>query len=124
MLQRATPSAAGPFFFTPFGFAGSPFGVIWGLWCLLFDILGAILAFRELGGYFGISEAPWDVILTPRDHPAKPWEEQDGHEVANDRIFVDFDVISGLMYIGFSGPKCLKIFLCLNLFLFHIFSDL
>ena len=58
-----------------------------------------------LGGHFGTSGAPWEVILIPRDHPGGPWEQQDGHEVANDRILVDFGVISGFLYVGFSDPK-------------------
>ena len=68
-----------PFFFVaPFGFAGSPFGDIWEPWCLLFDILGAILACQE---HFG--EPFWHVgsilggILAPWDHLGGPWEQQD-----------------------------------------------
>ena len=34
--------------------------------------------------------------------------KQDGHEVANKMIFVDFTMISGRVYVGFSGPKCFK----------------
>ena len=98
-ILRATPSAAGPLWLR--GIA------IWGPRCLLFDILGGILAPREhlgepfwhlgstLGGHFGTSGAPWEAILAPRDHPEGPWEQQHGHEVANDRILVDFGVISG-----------------------------
>ena len=36
--------------------------------------------------HFGVSEAPWEAILAPRDHPGGPWEQQDGHEVANNRM--------------------------------------
>ena len=109
IMLRATPFAAGPLFFkiplflnsVRFGFAGSPFGAMWGPWCLLFHILGAILASREyLGGHFSTSETPWDVILTVRDHPGGPWEQQDGHEVANNRMLVDLGVISGLVYVS------------------------
>ena len=32
----------------------------------------------------------WGTILAPRDHPGGPWEQQDGHEVVNNRIFADF----------------------------------
>ena len=108
-ILGATPSAAGPFWLL--GVA------IWGPCCILFDILGAILASREhlggqfwhpgstLGGNLSILGAAWGAILAPRDHPGGPWEQQDGHEVANDRIFVDFGVISGPIYIGFSGLK-------------------
>ena len=45
---------------------------------------------------------PWDLlaprehlggtILAPRDHPGGPCEQQDGHEVARNRIFIDFKV--------------------------------
>ena len=54
-----------------------------------------------LGSHFGVSEAPWEAILAPRDHPGGPWEQQDGHEVANDRIFVDLGMISGLVSVIF-----------------------
>ena len=54
-----------------------------------------------MGGHFGISGTPWKAILAPRDHPGGPWEQQDGHEVANDRIFIDFELILGLVYDSF-----------------------
>ena len=47
--------------------------------------------------------------MAPRDHPGGPWEQPDGHEVANDMIFVDFRMISGAVYVSFSGSKCIKI---------------
>ena len=75
--------------------------------------------FPHYGSHFGISGAPWEAILAPRDHPGGPWEQQDGHEVANNRIFVDFGVISGPVYVGFSGPKCFK-----NRFIFRFVSML
>ena len=53
-----------------------------------------------LGSHFGVSEAHWEAILAPRDHPGGPWEQQDGHEVANDRIWADFGVISGPVSVG------------------------
>ena len=60
------------------------------------------MASREhLGGHFGTSGAPWEAILAPRDHPGRPREEQDGHEVANDGIFVDFGMISGPVSVSF-----------------------
>ena len=77
--------------------AGSPFG---GLGAFFVDILGAILASREHSG------ALWEAILASRDHPGGPWEQQDGHEVANNRIFVDFGVISGPVYVSFGSSKC------------------
>ena len=61
---------------------------------LPFDILGAILAPREtLGCHFGISGAPWAVILAPQEHLGGTWEQQDGLEVVNNRIFVDLGMI-------------------------------
>ena len=97
-----------------FGFARSPFGAIWGPWCILFDILGPFWHLGStLGSHFGTSGAPWEAILVPRDHFGGPWEQQPGHDVANDRIFADFGVISGLIYVGFSGPKSLTTrFIC------------
>ena len=38
-ILRATPFAAGPCFFAPFGFAGAPFETICGPLCVFFDIL-------------------------------------------------------------------------------------
>ena len=61
-----------------------------------------------MGGNFCVSDASWKAVLASRTHPGGPWEQQDGHEVANDRIFVDFGVISGSVYVSFSGSKCLK----------------
>ena len=52
------------------------------------------------------------------DHPGGPWEQQDGHEVANNRIFVDFGVISGLVYVSFEAT-CLK-----KLFFSGLFPDI
>ena len=40
----------------------------------------------HFGCPFCISGAPWDPILALRDHPGGPWEQQDGHEVVNNRI--------------------------------------
>ena len=90
---RATPYAA-----CPFWLLGSPFRGP-GARCLHFDILG---------DHFSTSGATWGVILAPRDHPGGPWEQQDGHEVANNRICVDFGVISGLVYVSSWGSKCVK----------------
>ena len=58
-----------------------------------------------LGNHFGVSEAPWEAILAHRDHPGEPWEQQDGHEVTNNMILVDFGVISGLVYVSFWSSK-------------------
>ena len=84
---------------------------------VLFDIIGA---------HFGTSGAPWGAILAPRDYPGGPWEQQDGFEVVDNRIFVDFGVISGPVYVSFWGSKCVKIVLFLGLFPgnFLLISDL
>ena len=57
------------------------------------------------GGHFGFSGAPREAILAPRDHPGGPWEQQDGHEVVNDMILVDFGMIWGLVYISLLGVR-------------------
>ena len=43
-----------------------------------------------------------------RDHPRGPWEQQDGYEVVNDRIWVDFGMILGLVYGSFRVSKWIK----------------
>ena len=58
-----------------------------------------------LGSHFGISGAPWGAILAPRVHPGGPWEQQGGQEVACHRLWIDFAVISELVYFCFSDPK-------------------
>ena len=70
-----------------------------------------------LGSHFGVSGAPWEAILALRNHPGRPREQQDGHEVANARIFVDFLMISALVYVSFWGSKCVK-----NRFIFRLVS--
>ena len=70
-----------------------------------------------MGGYFRVSGAAWEVILAPRGHPGGPWEQQDGREVANNRIFVDLGVISGPVLCQFEGSKMLK-----NRFIFRLVS--
>ena len=64
------------FYSVRFGFAGSPFGTIWEPRCLLFDILGAILACQKhfvepfwhfggiLGGHFVTTGPPWRTMGT------------------------------------------------------------
>ena len=94
-ILRATPSAASPFWLL--GVA------IWGAWCFHFDITGC---------HFGTSGAPWGAILAPRDHPGGPWEQQDGHELVWSRIFIDFGVILGPVYISFLGSRSLKLHFC------------
>ena len=90
-MLRATPYAAGPLFFKilpalasrdchlgPFRGLGASFLTFWEP----FWHLGSTLE-----GHFGTSEAPWEVILTPRDHLGGPWEQQDGLEVVDNRIW-------------------------------------
>ena len=62
-----------------------------------------------MDGHFGVSGGPWEAILA--------WEQQDGHEVANNRMFVDFGVISGLAYISFWVSKFVN-----NRFIFRLVS--
>ena len=69
-----------------------------------------------MGGHFDVSVAPGEAILAPRDHPGGPWGQQDGHEVANDRIVADFGVISGPGYVSF-GFKMRKNSFCLYIHL-------
>ena len=54
-----------------------------------------------MGTNFGTSGVPWEAILAPRDHPGGLWEQQDGLEVVNNRIFVDFGV--GPVNVSFWG---------------------
>ena len=96
VIFRSTPSAAGPFWLL--GIA------IWGAWCLLFEVLGA---------HSGTSGAPWGAISAPRDHPGEPWEQQDGFEVVENRIFIDLGMIWGFVYVSCWVSKCFKIrFVC------------
>ena len=53
--------------------------------------------------HFAFSGGPWEAILAPRDHPGGPWKQQDGHEIANNRTFVDLGVISGIVLCRFSA---------------------
>ena len=62
-------------------------------------------------------------ILAFRDHSGGPWEQEDGHEVANNRILVDFELISGLVYVSFGTSQCVKIVLFLNFFPGHLCID-
>ena len=67
--------------------------------------------------------APGEAILAPRDNPGGSWEQQDGHEVANDKFFVDFGMISGLVQVSFWGSKCVKhhvLFMCISMSFFSI----
>ena len=64
-----------------------------------------------LGGHFGVTGAPREAILAPRDHPGGPWEQQDGPEVVNNRVLVDFVLVLGLFYVNF-GFRMLKVLFC------------
>ena len=69
----------------PFGISGLPFGGL-GVFILTF----------------------WKAILVPRDHPAGPWEQQDGHEVVRNMMFIDFGVILGPVKISFLIARSLR----------------
>ena len=62
-----------------------------------------------LGGYFGTSGTPCEAILALRNHPGGPWEQQDGFGMVNtsSRIWVDFGMISGLVYVSLNSSKIL-----------------
>ena len=55
--------------------------------------------------------------MAPRDHSGGPWEQQDGHEVVWNRIFIDLGVILGLVYTIFFDFKTLGILFFSGLFL-------
>ena len=73
-------------FWMPFGFSGLPFGRL-GV---------SFLTFWEL---FGTSGAPWKAILAPRDQSGGPWEQQDGLDAVDNRIWVDFGMILELVSV-------------------------
>ena len=74
----------------------------WPLHLLVVAILGAWwLHFDRPVEHFGTSGTPWGVILAPRNKPGGPWEQQDGHEVARNRIFIDFEMILGPYFESF-----------------------
>ena len=50
---------------------------------------------------FFISGERWGVILATRGHPGRPWEQQDGHGVVGNMIFIDFGVILEPVYSSF-----------------------
>ena len=68
---------------------------------------GLCLHFSVPGHHLSTLGAPQRTILAPRD---RPWERQDGHEVVRNRIFIDFEVILGHVYISLLSSrnwKCL-----------------
>ena len=76
--------------------------------CLYFDILV---------DHFSTSGALWELIFAPWGHLGGPWDQQDGFEMVNNRILVDFGVIRELVYVSFWVSKCLQ-----NLVLFGMVS--
>ena len=50
-------------------------------------------------------------ILAPRHQPGGPWEQQDGFEVVDNKIFVDFGMILGPVYDFFGDQNTLNCFL-------------
>ena len=60
--------------------------------------------------------------MAPRDHPGRSREQQDGHEVANNRIFVDFGVIPGPVDVSFWVQNALNIILFLGLLPGHFLA--
>ena len=80
-----------------------------GVWCLLLTFWESVFEPREhRGGTVGTSGAPWDAILALRDHPGGPWEQQDGFEVANNRMLIEFGMILGRVHVTLWISKCLK----------------
>ena len=135
-ILRATPSAAGPFCFI--GLLCRDLGVLVVCFCSHFTYHAffssdchfgsSVPSFwhsgtpfwhlgSTLGCRFDTSRAPRDAILAPRNHPGGPWEQQDGPEVANNRIFFDFGMIWGPVYISFWKQKCFE-----TCFLFKLVS--
>ena len=82
----------------PFGGLGASFLIFWEPF---------LHPGSTLGSHFGTSGASCEAILAPGNHPGKPWEEQDGHELAKDRMLVDLGMISGLIDIVFFLSKML-----------------
>ena len=62
---------------------------------------GLVPPFWHPGYHVSTSGAPWVAMLALRDNPGGPWEQQDRHEVFWNRIFIDFGVIWGPVYISF-----------------------
>ena len=60
------------------------------------------LSFKELGASI---LATWGTILAPHKHLGSPWEQQDGHEVVQNRIFKDFGSILGPHSESFLGTE-------------------
>ena len=84
-------------------------------WCLHFDI-------HILEDHVGTSGAPWGAIWAPPDHPGGPGEQQDGHGVVWNSIFIDFRMILGPVYISFLSSRSLKFHFVSGLFPCHFFD--
>ena len=97
LILRATPSAAGLLCLLGI--------VTWGLGHSMWHSRGHFGTSGAAWG-IGISGAPWGGILILRKHAGGPWEQQDGHEVANDKIFGDSGMISRPVHVSFCGSKC------------------
>ena len=119
IILRATPSAAGPFFFVPFGFAGSRF---WG------HLGASVPPFWHSGSHFGISGAPWEAILVPPEHLGKPcWHlgttlEDHGSSMMHTKLQITgfwsiLEWFLDLFMSAFQAQNTLKIVLYLSLFL-------
>ena len=65
------------------------------------SVLTSGTLFWHLGSTFG-------VVLASRDNSAGSWEQQDGLEVVNNRIFVDFGMLLGPACVSFWRPKFIK----------------
>ena len=100
-ILRARPPAAGSFYFLVV--------TIWDCRCFHFGIVG---------DRFGTSGAPCGTILAPRGHLGGPWEQQDGFEVADNRIW-------GLFMSVFESRNSSNfVFFWFGLFPGHFFIDL
>ena len=66
------------------------------------------LSFGRLGASI---LAPWRAILTPREHPAGLWEQQDGHAGSGIRFLTLLEQFWELILEAFWVPRA-KFFLC------------
>ena len=61
------------------------------------------------GSFFGTPGPPWRTM----------WERQDGHEVVQHRLFINFEVILGPVHISFLISRSLKFHVVSGLLLGH-----
>ena len=71
----------------------------------LIDLSPSLL---PVGNHFSTSGAPSVAIWAPRGHPGRPWGQQDGRKMVVYRIFSDFGVILGPVYIRFLISRSLE----------------